>query len=265
MTELYRWKEITDRNKAMIVFANALLKSPKYYLGISSRNIPFIDVDSKRRICSEDSRYFKAFIRWIKGLLDCKVAVIRTDRGYHIIPLTELVNVQELIDDHAGKIGELMRELKTLLCYDRESCTLSKQLTINDIRSNTPLFIKLKSKAPADIRDDISKIVERITWNVFTMELLSIGETPIPAGKKLVMLRRNYIKVDDRLYPTFEEFYRIIQRFKKTPFPLRYHWVFAKKCVDDAFVDLSIKYHKTTLRISGKRGKPYDLKYVGVY
>ena len=78
----------------------------------------------------------------------------------------------------------------------------------------------------------------------------------------LVKTYEGVLKVYGRV--TFEEFYRTLKRIAEVRDP-RFPWtVFTDACVDKAHVECSIKYHRTTLRISAKAGKDYDIKLLYV-
>ena len=245
---LYRWRCIEDRDKALAVLATALEVSDKYLLGISTTNVPFIDVDKKDELCN---KLLPEFIEWVKRLLRCNVAVFETDKGYHIVPMTTLVNEGELLSRISARIGEVFNELVSVLSrYIPYDYIRRVGLTPEDVASNTDRWRRIQVRLTPKAYQTVMGYVRRLQDYVVARRII------------LVKTYEGVLKVRGRI--TFEEFYRTLKRIAEVRDP-RFPWtVFADACVDKAHVECSIKYHRTTLRISAKAGKDYDIRLLYV-
>jgi len=241
---LYRWKCIKDRMRALTVLSTALERSDKFYLGISTTNVPFIDADRKGGICGETLR---EFTRWVSRILKCRVAVLETDRGYHIVPLTTLVNESKMYEEIGGEIGRVMSEITALLSrYAGYYVVERARLRPEDVVRETEIYARLRSRVPIREMPRLRSLESRLAELIVQRNIVRIK------------MREGRFYVGGR--PTFEEFYRTIVRLAEMG-DVRYpHIRFIVYCIDMNHVEMSIKYHRTTLRISGKPCKPYDIK-----
>jgi len=245
---LYRWRCIEDRDKALAVLATALEVSDKYLLGISTTNVPFIDVDKKDELCT---KLLDEFIEWVKRLLKCDVAVLETDKGYHIVPMTVLVNESELYEKISARIGRTYSKILDILTrYVTYDYIRAVGLEPRDVVRNTEVWRKVLNRVPRKMYPTLLGLAD------------SLKEYYSQRNIVRVKMREGEFYVGGK--PTFEEFYRTLKRVAEVRDP-RFPWtVFADACIDKAHVECSIKYHRTTLRISAKAGKDYDIKLLYV-
>jgi len=245
---LYRWRCIEDRDKALAVLATALEVSDKYLLGISTTNIPFIDVDRKDELCT---KLLDEFIEWVKRLLKCDVAVLETDKGYHVVPMTVLVNESELYEEVGARIGEIYGKVLDIVTkYVTYDYIRAVGLEPRDVVRDTEAWRKVLSKVPRKMYPTLLGLVSKLEDYYVQREIIR------------VKMREGHLYIGGK--PTFEEFYRTIKRIAEVRDP-RFPWtLFADACIDKAHVECSIKYHRTTLRISAKAGKDYDIKLLYV-
>ena len=151
--------------------------------------VPMLDYDAKSVECSV---LFPSFERELARKLGVAVAVIKTERGYHLIPLMSLFPK-----------GRIVAELASMKAYAEEM-----------IR---------KGMKPRVLPSEIDAYIDTLT---------SI-ENP-------------------RLF--FDDFYKwLIKEF--SPY-IHYG------CLDIAHIDATIRRRYTTLRISGKECKPYDIHFL---
>jgi len=243
---LYRWRCIKDRWRAIAVLATALEMSENYLLGISTTNVPFIDVDKKDELCR---KLLPSFIDWVKDLLKCRVAVLETDKGYHIVPMTTLENESRLYEKLGEEISKTYTSLLSIITRYVSSDVIRRSgLTAEDVGRRTEVWLKIRERLP-------TKVLGIVTGYERRLESLYFKRYQV---RKLMRMGGFYIKGK----PTFEEFYRTVKRIAEMRDP-RFPWtVFADACIDKAHVECSIKYHRTTLRISAKKCRPYDIKFL---
>jgi len=233
-----RFKEVSDRRQALADLAVMLQESDMYRLGISSKYIPMVDVDRKEGVCSE---WVDDFADWLFRWLGKPVAVLETENGYHVVPLIELKSLDDAVNSISAEISRLLRNIQL---------ELGRDIKLEDVLTDSREFInRLNARRPY-VREVIRNMQERIRWLEYRLRLIRRHAYYVEGGKVL---------------PYFDEFYETLRRFMAWMGTVYKHVIYTQRCVDPLFVELTIKNHKTTLRISGKPCKPYDIRLIKVF
>lgn len=220
---------LTERPKALLRLATLLHISENYRLGISSDSIIMFDVDFRERICRI---WWVVIAHWLKRTYGGRVAVFDTERGYHIVLLRELPNKQVERARLNAKIRELEKKRLSLL---------------NDIAI---LKRQLKTVFREDAKRKLYETYRRLT----------------EVNRELRELRRDLKRLEEYtpLHLFWDNAYEYamdcIRRARKGERLLYLHEKAFARCLDPMHVELTLKRKYTTLRISAKPCKPYDIK-----
>jgi len=158
-------------------------------LGVSSDMVPMIDYDARTTECR---LLFPSFERELAKKLGVDIAVIKTEKGYHLIPLMVLYPK-----------GRMVAELSALKAYIE-----------NLIR---------KGITPRILPGEVDAYIDALT-SIENPQLM------------------------------FDDFYRWLQK--------EFDVYITYRCIDMAHIDATLRRRYTTLRISGKECKPYDIEFL---
>lgn len=231
---------VHERCKALFKLAYLLRESPNYRLGVSSDRIVMLDVDcSKSRICWIWGLWIA---EWLSKALNCDVVVFRTENGYHIVALKELESREEEITRLTGELRRLQIEKERL---EKEIDRL--------IREWRYLRDRGRYREAREVREKIVHPKYGLRWRLLRV----IGE--IKKLQRELEYLTEYRVREPYALRYWEQVYEILRDTFRRGKPYWY-WEYAVlKCLDRLHVEITLKRHYTTLRISGKPSKPYDI------
>jgi len=180
-----------SRRRAVLGLCLAMLRGHANRLGVSSDEIPMLDYDATSFECQT---WFRGFESDLSKKLGVDVVVIRTERGYHLIPLMVLYPK-----------GRALAQLSSLKSY---ALQLEK-------RHITPRIL------PGEIDAVMSALEHMFDPTTF-----------------------------------FDDFYRWLLK--------EFHLYIDAGCLDGTHIEVTLRRRYTTLRISGKENRPYDIEYMHV-
>ena len=187
------------RRTAVVGLIQGLIRGTQNRLGVSSDMVPMIDYDARRVECNI---LFPSFEAELAKKLGVDIVVIKTEKGYHLIPLMVLYPK-----------GRMIAELSALKAYVEK---VIREIEIGRLpRAEYPRIL------PGEIDAYISVLSEVENPQMF-----------------------------------FDDFYRWLQR--------EFDIYLSMGCIDPAHVDATLRRRYTTLRISGKECKPYDIRYLHI-
>ncbi len=244
-----------DRIKALYRLVYELQRSPSARLGLSSDRIIMIDIDcTGRPVCRILWHYLA---KWLCETYEADVAVLRTDRGYHIVVLREVRSRMDVIQRELKRLGELGEKLREYRDVERAYTDLlefNRRMMEEARRSGNV-------RAYREYRIKVADIERRLRLVRRNIKHLTAA---IEQEKRRAQRKLREASLTEKF---FEDVYYWILRVKRgriKPSPSLAFWCM-KYCCDEmhAFITLQRKY--TTLRISGKPGKPYDIWLRRIY
>jgi len=205
-----------ERESALFDLKYSIYRSAKekrgtekcWRLGISSDNIIMLDLDIKKRGRRKRCtiRDVEAIATWLSNLINACIAILKTEKGYHMIVLKMLPSRRRMYECLGTALSVIDREIERL----------------RRRRIYQPLYE-----------------LERIRGVI-----KGVAESYIES-----------IKDTD----TWDFYYEMIHRcFKEEHIPIcRY----INRCIDELHIEATLRKGYTTLRISGKPCKKYDIDF----
>ncbi|RLG86898.1 MAG: hypothetical protein DRO39_01965 [Thermoprotei archaeon] len=226
---------LRERDKALLRLATLLLRSENYRLGVSSDAIVMFDVDFTRsRICRA---WWRLIAEWLANVYRAPVAVLRTERGRHLILLRELPNKRV-------ELARLRARLKRLEEEVEETWGLINSWKV-ELR-----YPARREEAYERIGELFAKLNElKAKLRETKRELRRIEEWMLP------------VQFWDNAYEYAMDCIRRRRRGEKLLYP--HEWAMAV-CLDDQHVELTLKRKYTTLRISAKPCKNPDIEFLRI-
>jgi len=220
-----------SRRNALVALCYGLRRGWYNRLGVSTDMIPFIDYDATTPECR---REYRRFVLSLSSQFP--VIEITTDRGFHLIVLHTTLPYRVIAGYLESFYTTERLDVPPLEEYERLRSMRSRDARAREL-----------SRLPATWR----RIFERILAGIDPPHILHLAPREIrmwaTALRQQAHMNTNWF---EGWYEWFKEVYR--------------YW-YEKGCVDKLHVDISIDRGYTTLRISGKENKAYDLRYTGLY